>query len=615
MLVERASVTNFRSFGRTQHFRPHRLLSVLVGPNEAGKSSLLEALTCLDTQIASDQVRVDCKPEETSVVVILEPEETDREALKKEGVALESVQVKSTAETTYWTISPTPRKRPFTEVESLFDEAVEELGPYGRSLEAQRERATEVFGSNHPDRSTLKQTLEGLAKQPQAGEAVANFNEQVLSPSPWELAVAAIRNRLPAVVEFSDEQRGLKSSYPLAEPQPGRTTENRLPLLNICKLAGLDINELPAQIGRRDNLFDEANEALRAEFSRLWGSDKPWPRLSINNNRLHISARDPQNPNQDGLDVSDRSDGVIRMFELIAFVGSSTPASSQRVLVLADEIEQHLHYDAQVELVEWLELGALNAQVVATTHSIGCWPSDIGSQMNALQRVDGESKIWNGPYSNTATGGTGIMSAVGASRAAVSIHRPVVFCEGRIDEMLLPALFQDADCDVTGVWFVGSISQSKRTIPPSYPSVPFETLLLDADEGGTEMREQLIESDPSRGSLCHLINENPALPIATVEDLVDFELAQKLINEWWEDCYDTDEHEPPELDPSEPIVEQLRTCIKSIESDPKIAKSVLNNCKSHLADQALNHSREGSSVARSEYIEHLAQLWEKAKPN
>lgn len=131
MLIERVRVQNFRSFGKAETFRPHASLSMLVGPNEAGKTSLLEAIKVLGNRITPDQVRTETEDSSESFVSIrLRAEEADAEAFAKAGVVCESVEVcyrashppKTAGE---WSIRPVPAEREFAQIEDLFVEAVD----------------------------------------------------------------------------------------------------------------------------------------------------------------------------------------------------------------------------------------------------------------------------------------------------------------------------------------------------------------------------------------------------------------------------------------------------------------------------------------------------------
>ena len=418
--------------------------------------------------------------------------------------------------------------------------------------------------------------------------------------SPREIAIQTIRQRLPQVHSFDSLNRDLKSTYLLNPPAKTSQPENRVPLQNLLDMAQLEIESLPGDSGQKAERERSANDRIVEQFSDLWGTERPHPNIRIEGGRIHIWARDPLNPETGSLEIERRSSGLRRMFEIIAFAAANSAHSDSRIVILADEIEQHLHYDAQLDLIHWLESGALNAQVIATTHSLGCWPSDAGGQMNALQRPDTETRMRQGPYTDE-TGGSGIMSAVGASRAAFSFRRPVIFCEGRHDEMILPGLFSEAVSDMRNVWFIGSLSQSKKAAPPVYPAIPGEAFLVDADSGGDALAKTLEKADPARGEVVYRLDHGPADP-QTLEDLLQIELVERLVGEWW-----PFDGVSPSLDPTQPVVEQLRHAINgSVEEE---GSRELASAKTAISEGALSHLREGQSALRPELREHMKELF------
>lgn len=610
MLVSKITVTNFRSFGREQSFKPHPTLSVLVGPNEAGKTSLLEALAAVGRGIRNDQVRSGAENSEIRVELV--PEEDDRKAIEAAGIECASVSITYSTErsSTTWDIKPAPPKRVFSDIEDLFENAVESLGGRGPAFANRRVSFVQLYEDESPsrsDRDDVRQIFTNLKKQQPLPEEVNALQDAVLSETGFELALSAIDPRIPKVLEFDDMHRELKSSYPLNRVNSHNQKQpNWLPLDNILNLADLDLNALPPEQGKQQIRVNDANGRLRERFAELWGESKPYPQIGINNHQVHVSVRDPGNPDQDGLAAEQRSSGVIRMFELIAFVGRAEDAG-KRVVVLADEIEQHLHYDAQVELLEWLERGALKAQIITSTHSIGCWPSDIGSQMNALERRNGETVIHNGPYSRLEAGAGGLMASIGATRAAIGLRRHVIFCEGKNDEMLLPALFRDAGCDTDRIWFVGSISNSNRTVPPRYSSLEIERFILDGDESGAKMLQKLTDADHERVGKCFLLNNGGPRNLHTVEDLIEKDLLTECFQAWWESRFDS---ACPHLDLERPVIAQIKLAVVREHTDDGDARSkAMASFKSWLRERALDRSRDNCRILRPEHDAHLNALW------
>ena len=537
MILTRVQVGNFQSFGNTQIFKPHKRLAMLVGPNEAGKTSLLDAIAVLGDRIRPEQIRHNISAGDCSIAISLDFEERDVAAGTDLNHKLESVEItySGDASATTWSFRPALPKRNFDDeiIQSAWKEALTEMEIVQRRPNFERLENTfrDTYNNVSPDRKPavqgLNQCVQGLDYDdlPKTTE----FRNLLLSETAFEIAVDFTEGVLPRVLNFDSTHRDIKASYTVVEPDqhPNRSNENRQPLNNILELAELDLAGLPDLQGKIDLELRRANSCLESKFKRLWGPNKPFPQLRIDARRIHIWVLDPEHDEQSGLSVDRRSAGVLRMIEIIAFSANANKNES-RTVILADEIEQHLHYDAQVELIEWLEQGSLHAQVIASTHSIGCWPADIGAQMNAIERVAGASLVHNGPYSRLAPGQDGLMAAIGASRVAVRVRGPVVFCEGPIDEMLMPTLFHESGCDVSGVAFVGSLSQSKPGFPPSYPSVPLEAFIFDSDDGGEELKKHLKSADPARSTRCHLLGENGPTKLVTVEDLLDQQLLLDL---------------------------------------------------------------------------------------
>lgn len=617
MIVTRLRVENFQSFGPVQTFKPHGRLAMLVGPNEAGKTSLLDAVAVLGRGISADQVRYGlAKATDCSVAITLQFDDNDAHVVKRLGFALDSVEITYSGDpesASMWSFRPDLPGRNFEDedIKRVWEGAIEELGARSQHLVRNESEFRKAYESESSERSPLEDAIASAVSglDPDGLPMTIEFSELVLSQSPFERAVAATQDVLPRVLVFDELQRDLKASYPITPPQrqQNKPVANRRPLENVLELAKLDIANLPTAPGKVDLVLRDANLILEQKFEELWGSGKPFPQLRIDSGRIHIWVLDPEHQEQSGLSVDRRSAGVLRMIEIIAFIANAGPEVN-RSIILADELEQHLHYDAQVELVEWLEKSHLNAQLIASTHSLGCWPADIGSQMNALERVAGASILQNGPYSRLSAGADGLMAAIGASRVAVRVRGPVVFCEGPIDEMLLPVLFSQSGCDTSDIAFIGSLSQSKLGLPPSYPSVPSEAFIFDNDAGGKSLQERLQGADPSRVARCHPLNENGREDLVTVEDLIDPRIIAADTAVWWTNRYPNSEL--PALSAEEPFVAQLVKAVASMESDRKDRRSAVASAKAYIADRALDRERSGTQILRPEDSEHLRQLWD-----
>lgn len=97
----------------------------------------------------------------------------------------------------------------------------------------------------------------------------------------------------------------------------------------------------------------------------------------------------------DYLGIENRSDGLRQFVALRAHVASNVSVGGEPVLLI-DEADIHLHYNAQADLVQVLETQDEAAKVIDTTHSAGCLPQDLGRGIRIIvpvQRRSGDDVV------------------------------------------------------------------------------------------------------------------------------------------------------------------------------------------------------------------------------
>ncbi|MCA1706330.1 MAG: AAA family ATPase [Actinobacteria bacterium] len=394
------SLEGYRRFVAKTSVKLHGDLVAFVGPNEAGKSSLLWALAHLHKTGAFD-------PNERPRRTNLEPkltwhfqlEAADREALESvpdTGHVERAVVTKKADGTKTWHFEPRrPRRnrgnreaaaqllKPQRDNRALREADADEdsefrLEDFDRALET-LEADVENFEAGHLDglrdmtRHIRDVEYGGPREDPDEGtqegepvdhaalrdeweshrDAMARALEEVVAeeatPSPWRLAVDALQGRLPRILLLSDEDRALASQYDLTEigdPAPGA-------LGHLASLADLDLialrNEATAEavpdVATRRNA---ANRNLLAAFDQAWNQQGIAVQIEVQGTILHIQATTPEDA---GLsDIGERSDGMRWFAALLAYAHGW----HDQPILLVDEIERHLHYDAQSDLVEVL---------------------------------------------------------------------------------------------------------------------------------------------------------------------------------------------------------------------------------------------------------------------
>jgi predicted ATP-dependent endonuclease of OLD family len=157
-------------------------------------------------------------------------------------------------------------------------------------------------------------------------------------------------------------------------------------------------------------------------------------------------------------------------------------------ILLIDEIEQRLHYDAQADLIQVLSKQELSKKIIYTTHSAGSLPSDLGLGVHLVTvRPDAPhySKINNRFWEGEVAGFSPLLVGLGASTLAFFPTRRALVAEGPSDMILLPLLFKDA-LEVEGIDFQvvpGLSSVSRSQLPALNANGSHVCYLIDSDSG------------------------------------------------------------------------------------------------------------------------------------
>ena len=204
--------------------------------------------------------------------------------------------------------------------------------------------------------------------------------------------------RAPKFLLFDNESRTLESQYELEEffrpkppPQPIPSS-----LQNLCAAAQLDLSELYAAAqaqdpGEIDSIVDAANANLEQLVQTNWSQSEVSARLRLDRTTLHILAGAR---GKKFVQISERSDGLRLYIALLAFLSQHRGGETLPVLLI-DEMETHLHYDAQADLIQMLAKQHVAEKVVYTTHSIGCLPEDLGMGVRMVETAGEHSRIKN----------------------------------------------------------------------------------------------------------------------------------------------------------------------------------------------------------------------------
>jgi hypothetical protein len=404
------------------------------------------------------------------------------------------------------------------------------------------DRVEEIIEALESDGATLqKRTIDALGaladQMEDSGwsenliQRMRNVFEHESRPHPRIEGTKALKNLVPRFVRFEMAERQLADEYDLVS-----AATNPPPALhNLAELANLDLVELLDQIqsgltGSVRKTLDDANDALREAFS-AW-KQKPavivsfdWSGTSL---LIHVQSGNgvPMKPRE-------RSEGLRQFVGLVALTageGHDVPP-----ILLIDEAEMHLHYDAQADLMDTLAKQTTAGQVVYTTHSSACLPEDLGSSVRVVRGVGDEmhSEVDQQFWSDDV-GLVPLLLAMGAASMAFAPLRPAVITEGGSELVLLPSLIKEA----------ARISRLGYQVVPGAAEAPPQRIagldlqgvstvwVLDGDRGGFERRKYLSKQGVPKDRIHLLMEGSKGLDL---EDLVHPETYAKAVNGYAED--------------------------------------------------------------------------------
>ncbi len=569
MRLTRAEFSGFGRLADAQINLDHKVVAI-VGPNEAGKTTLLKALAYIGNgeslTVAQRSRGLPGDLADSHVVVRVQ-----YRLSKDDEAAIEHLDLDQTP-TALWLsrtagpgepqseVVPAPQKNRVTLASALAavkraatdaalaslepaeptaGEESDEPGERRASFASRFEAAVGVLdSSDEPDVEKQASDLapatwiEEFDEYGIGGEiraALDQVRSWIARDVPTDEVAQILSDRSPNILLFSDADRLLASSYELTE-ESRRTPPAAL--RNIATMAELSLDELWRTInngdeGARETLIEQANQTLQEKFTQAWNQSKISVHLKINGTSLEIRVK------QDGRTITqfhERSAGVQMFVALVAFLtlrGQTVPP-----ILLIDEAETHLHIDAQADLVNEFMTQTRAAKIIYTTHSPACLPPDLGTNIRAVvpDPENGQRSLVESSFWTKGVGFSPLMLAMGAGAAAFSAARKVVLAEGATEMLMLPSLIKKAiGADDLEYQIAPGLSEVPAAM---YPELDLEgarvAFLVDGDDGGRQLCKALVEAGvPERRIV--------TLGALTLENLLDPDaykhVVVKVINE------------------------------------------------------------------------------------
>ncbi len=503
-------------------------LTVLIGPNEAGKSSLLDALTLWGASrnpfATTDQHSSLSGPEHCTVELEFRLSPAEQKLI--EGSHL-SWPYQGVPQRFFLAINAlgtrTVRVEPVPPLNTIYEENIRRL--LQQLTDAQR------AGAEESGFDTLLRVLEGywvstatsvtaLSMRRQSADgfvsvsALKDLRDKLkLTPDStrrrlehpvetYERVIDAyldyheLRQRplkdlilgiipIPSILQFTARARELKSLTAIADIGTDSA------IANLLIWGGVNLRELHGWIENRHEArvitaLQRASRTLTGHLHQAWPFENIGITLQLSGEHLRL-LMEPAG-DQPFEQPEQRSDGMRLFLALLAFLARHQ-TSEEPVVLLLDELEVHLHVDAQREVVRWLERQDQVNQVIYSTHSPFSLPSDW-TNLRAVtpDPATGTSRVMNRIWSDRRTdrreGLTRLLFQMGAGAAVFNAAQAVLVTEGVTDVALLPRLLGEAlGRSTLGVPTVPGFSEAQHILAfePQGARVAY---LFDGDKQG-----------------------------------------------------------------------------------------------------------------------------------
>ncbi|WP_261625107.1 AAA family ATPase [Nesterenkonia marinintestina] len=557
---------HIRGYGRlvdTTIKLDQKLISV-VGPNESGTTTLLKSLNFIETNEALELKRwarageVNSSTEIVSLRYLLD--EDDKESLGDLDLLdspAEFIAARSADGKLRWRTEP-PLSRGTSLLREGYIHLHEALNAISSPIATSPETSELNDIGSSPEGTQLlielneyaaaldqylaaedpsQENLDWLLKRAQ------ELRDQVVDSAPFAACEAALnkaivwgeaddpcveaRKRLwsssPDFALFRDEDRALRSTYTL-----DRKLLKDLPsaLGNLLRLAELDLQALTnadqqQQIAKRETLLRRANRNLNEHFSNVWKQSDLTVELQMDGGLLRINVIED---GEHSSPFAERSQGLRTFVALAAFLAARN--TGRPTILLVDEAENHLHIDAQADLIDMFAEQQQAEKIIYTTHSPACLPRDMGVGLRAVV-IDGDesSHVENAFWSMDGHGLSPVMFAMGAAAAAFTPARYAVIGEGPSDMMLLPPLIRACvGLERLPYQVAPGLSKAPKS---AYPDLDVEAarvaFVIDGDSGGEILAKELSKVFPNERIV--------RLPFPGIENALDTDAYLTVVSE------------------------------------------------------------------------------------
>jgi predicted ATP-dependent endonuclease of OLD family len=550
----------FRRFSQETKLDCSGRIVALLGPNESGKSSCLEALACLNTDNEipnSDFSRgSDDLGHHSPVEAHFHLSSLETLRFENEGIPGATRLTISKMHTGRRSIEIKHNRILTTELQNSVRERLAEFLDQAKLSESATIQVNELLellgGDVEADSERTALSIQALNKTLNAAKLSDSAQDLVndLAPLIWKLRLAVEFELYSTTVEklalailptfsmFSEEDRLLRSNYNLQDICEKETEPLPKALSNLLSVAQLDLDEFWAHAKDRNDAALEtmrgrAHDALDEAVAKHWSQSEVQVRLHFDRPLLKIQIEDSE---RQFSNLGERSDGLRQFVALMAFC---LVERTEKPILLIDEAELHLHYDGQADLMQMLSIQTITSKIIYTTHSIGCLPEDLGYGIRLLEMKGSRTEFRNWFWTKNETGFSPILLGIGASTFAFFPVRNAALAEGESDMLLLPTLIREATKrHAVGYQVVPGLSRSSHDQIRELSGAGKRVVhVVDNDQGGAAITKKLEASGVPPTQIMQIAH--PDCTVETIEDYIDehciLKACNALIERWYPD--------------------------------------------------------------------------------
>ena len=366
----------------------------------------------------------------------------------------------------------------------------------------------------------------GAAALRSAAARLESVAEVLEEEHPHAAALEILESRRPKFRKFTAKDRDLENEFDINQEDPPMSRAFQ----RVLDLASTDLAHLrgiwPDGSGRDDHLAD-CNVRLTEIFAKAWSQSNLTVQLKAELNILKLNVIVREGKKDYHSTFGERSDGLKAFVALLGFLNELPDAVPP--ILLIDEAETHLHLDAQADLIQVLQDKVQATQVFYTTHSPGCLPFDLGRGLRFVEptTIHHASNITHNFWDSRYPGFSAVLFRMGAAAFAFSALRNAVLAEGPADMILLPTLIRSATkSDTLSYQIAPRLNDFDEDEVRRDQVATNVAYLIDGDKGGKDKKKNLTRK---LHIFPELIVAHP--PGYAVEDYVEPALLLKTIND------------------------------------------------------------------------------------